>query len=170
MNLFSIKIRIFFVRSKEESICPFCGGILTVKDSRDRCYIDSRGYRHTLRIRRLRCKNCHKLHSELPDFIQPFKQYVSSVIETVLDGNKDTCPAEESTMHRWASWFSSSAMQIEGILRSLHTYFNQKPINLLANTSLLLLIRVSGPGWLRTVMRQLTNSGNFIHTCFAFCP
>jgi hypothetical protein len=170
MILFSIKIRTFFVRSKEESICPFCGGTLTVKDSRDRCCIDDAGCRHTLRIRRLRCKNCHKIHSELPDIIQPFKHYTSSVIETVLDGDESTCPAEISTMHRWTSWFSSSAKQIEGALRSLHIYFNQKPINLLTNTSLLLKIQESGPGWLKIIMRQLTNSGNFIHTCFAFCP
>lgn len=170
MTLFSIKIRIFFVKSKEESICPFCGGSLKVKDSRNRYCIDDKGCRHTIRIRRLRCKNCKKLHSELPDFIQPFKHYKSSVIETVLDSKADICPAENSTMNRWTSWFSSSSVQIEGILRSLHIYLSQEPINLLANTSLLLSIRGSGPGWLKAVMRQLTNSGNFIHTCFAFCP
>jgi hypothetical protein len=170
MNLFSIKIHIFLVRSKEISICPFCGSTLSVKDSRKRCCIDSAGHHHILRIRRLQCKNCHKIHSELPDIILPYKRYISSVIEAVLDGRMDKCPAEISTISRWSDWFSRSAIQIEGILRSLHIYLNQEPINLLVNTSLLLSIRGSGPGWLKILMRQLINSGNFIHTCFAFCP
>ena len=50
-----------------------------------------------LSIRRLRCKDCGKIHAELPDLVQPFKHYASRVIQKVLDGHSEGCSAEDST-------------------------------------------------------------------------
>jgi hypothetical protein len=109
------------------------------------------------------------MHTEIPDFIQPFKHFASFVIESVLDGNVGICSAEESTIKRWRLWFNSISSQVEGALVSMKADFTGKLDNLLIVSTLLQNIRKSGGGWLKKVMRQLFNSGIYSHTSFAFC-
>ncbi|MEW5785724.1 MAG: DUF6431 domain-containing protein, partial [Bacillota bacterium] len=45
--------------------------------SRKRTFINEAGEREILIIRRLRCKNCKRVHHELPDIIVPYKRYNS---------------------------------------------------------------------------------------------
>lgn len=104
------------------------------------------------------------MHTELPDFIQPFKHYESEVIEAVIDGAAYSCPAEESTQRHWCMQFTQKSNQIDGMLISIWLEFRKLPEILLKKVSLLKKIRKTGTGWLRAVMRQLVNSGKYIHT------
>jgi len=68
------------------------------------------------RIRRLKCKECGKLHRELPDILLPYKHYRSEIIEEALDG-KEEAPGPEARMKR--SSRSSSKMPASCIRRSI---------------------------------------------------
>lgn len=132
-----------------------------VKDSRNRHCLNGKGERLELRIRRLKCRSCGKIHTELPDFLQPFKHYVSQVIEDVLDKVTTSCPAEGSTIRRWKQWLIQSTEKINGILMAIRLFFTRAAIPLMAPASLLQSLRSTGPGWLKKAMRQLANSGNW---------
>ncbi len=141
-----------------------------MRDSRDRiCYQDD-GTHRVYRLRRLKCKQCGKIHTELPDFMQPFKRYVSEVVEVVLDNVDESCPAEGRTIKRWRDWFLSRTAMFEVKLRTLKQRLEGDVVNILYPPSLLHEIRSTGKGWLSRLTRQLVNSENEIHTCFAFCP
>ena len=157
-------IKIFFVKSNEISYCPICSGDLSVRSSKNRKVIKADGTKDTYRLRVLKCKNCGKIHTELPDFIQPFKHYESEVIEAVIDGTSYSCPAEESTQRHWRIRFTEKANQIDGMLTSIWMEIKMIPAKLMHKVSLLKKIRMTGTGWLRAVMRQLANSGKYIHT------
>jgi hypothetical protein len=101
--------------------------------------------------------------------MQPFKRYESEVVEAVLDNADEWCPAEGRTMKRWRDWFMSRAGMFEAKLRSLKQRLEGDTANILCPPSLLHEIRSTGIGWLSRLTRQLVNSENEIHTCFAFC-
>lgn len=132
---------------------------MSVRDSRKRGVIDGDGETKIFRLRRLQCEICNKLHIELPSFIQPFKHYAADVIETVLDGGVDDCPAEASTMKRWREWFSSAAPYIERALAAIKLTNLSKSINLLKYSSFIEHIRFAGAGWLSRLTQMLVNSG-----------
>jgi len=158
-----------FIKSREKSICPICGGKLSVRDSRKRTCYHEDGTRKKYRLRRLKCKQCTKIHTELPDFMQPFKRYEAKVVEDVLDDKGRSCPAEECTIRQWRGWFCNRTALFEAKLRSLKQRLEGSPDNILYPSSLLQEIRSTGIGWLSRLTRQLVNSENEIHTCFAFC-
>lgn len=66
-----------------------------------------------VKIRRLRCSLCGKLHRELPSFIFPYKQYEAELIKGVVEGllTSDTLGYEdypcEMTMKRWREFYKS---------------------------------------------------------------
>lgn len=82
-------------------LCPVCGVKLSGYDTRLRHTIDAAGDVHRLLLRRLRCPQCNKLHTEIPAFITPKKHYEADVIKNVLAGCSSTCPADNSTIRRW---------------------------------------------------------------------
>ena len=73
------------------------------------------------RIRRLFCKNCHRLHNELPTNLSPHKHYEVEVIEGVVDGviTQDDLESEDypcaRTMERWKLWIPSLPRMISAI-------------------------------------------------------
>ena len=155
----------------EKLPCPCCGGKLLSRDSRLRKLIHTDGSTMILRIRRLLCKSCGKLHAELPDIIQPFKHYTSEIIQQVLDGRSGECRAENSTIRRWIREFTDALESLEGSLIALWMHENQKSWNLLKRISLLSQIKNEHPhNWYAFVTRSLINSGLATHTRFAFCP
>lgn len=81
--------------------CPDCGGSVTVRDSRKRKVKDADGKEYIFQLRRLQCSECGKLHTEVPDIIQPQKHYGKSVIDAVQHGECDYCAADDSTIYRW---------------------------------------------------------------------
>ena len=141
-----------------------------MRDSRDRVCQHADGIRRVYRLRRLYCKHCRKIHTELPDFMQPFKRYVANVVEAVVDGRSETCPAEESTMRKWCGWFSNRKAMLDARIQALKQSLEGVVLSVLSPCSLLQEIRSTGIGWLSRLTRQLVNFGNEIHTCFACCP
>lgn len=92
---------------ENEIFCPKCGGILFYYDTVRRSVIGKYGNKRKIYIRRVRCKQCHTLHRELPEDILPYKQYESDIIYGVLYGFI-TCNTFgfydypcEMTMSRW---------------------------------------------------------------------
>lgn len=70
------------------------------------------GEKKWCRIRRFRCTCCRKTFSQLPDFLLPYKHYVTREIEQVLRAFDGMVPrmlmssgAEESTLRRWRKEF-----------------------------------------------------------------
>ena len=149
-----------------------CGGSLKVRDTKPRHIIskDSNEVKW-YRLRRLRCSQCKKIHTELPDSMQPYKHYESASIQDTIDGIADNyCAAEESTLYRWKTTFKNAKVKIEALLIACWIYLNQQPYAILKTDSLLENMQSSIPRWLAFVMQMLINSGYTIHTQFAFCP
>lgn len=156
----------FFVKSREESQCPYCEGKFKVIGSRGRSLYKQDGSCLFLMIRRLRCRDCKKISHELPDMVVPYKHHESDTIANALRENMpqetDCCPAETSTINRWKHWFFYNQTFLEESLRTL-----QKQ-----NSSLLLTLPLSPlsrqrEGWLRLLVCYLVNSGFWMHTRFA---
>lgn len=152
--------------SRENPVCPHCGGLLSYRDTRIRIWKWYSGIRRTIRVRRLRCQTCGRLHVELPDVLVPHKHYGSEVIENVADGvSTPDDPATEDypcikTMERWKSWIAVNVPQIDGYLRSVGTRFLGMHESLLASTeSLLTKLRDNGAGWLALVAGIICRAG-----------
>ena len=81
---------VFFVRSLEAFICPCCHATQRkVIGSRNRKVLEldeTRGdlQEKVLRIRRLQCRSCLKIHHELPDILVLYKRHAAATIEAVL--------------------------------------------------------------------------------------
>lgn len=93
--------------SKGEKRCPKCGGELKRYGSTKRIVRISYGRCTWIKISRLSCSKCGSIHRELPNYIMPYKQYDSRIIQGVLNGSitYDTIGYEdypcEMTMNRW---------------------------------------------------------------------
>ncbi|MCD8141819.1 MAG: DUF6431 domain-containing protein [Clostridiales bacterium] len=90
-----------------ESTCPDCGGALKYYDSVYRIVRTKRRDTRWVKIHRLRCYKCGRIHRALPDYILPYKQYETDVILGVCEGliTRETLGFEdypcELTMARW---------------------------------------------------------------------
>lgn len=87
--------------------CPNCGGGLKHYDSVNRYVRGRRGIKKQVKIRRLRCIKCGKIHRELPELVVPYKQYDAEIIKGVKEGyitpeviGYEDYPCEV-TMDRW---------------------------------------------------------------------
>lgn len=76
--------------------CQKCGEWLTSFGYRDRHAIKPDGKTVIYRLRRLRCRSCGKIHTEIPACIVPHKYYDAESISNPL-----CCAAEDSTIKRW---------------------------------------------------------------------
>ena len=161
---------IFFVKSKEKSYCPFCSSSLAIRDSKNRKALKDDGVKRIYRLRRLKCSACDTLHTELPDFMLPFKHYEASVIEEALEGPNGHCPADNSTMNRWRSWFERNRTLIESSLSSLCTQLHGSHVPLNESFSLLDSLNLIRSGCLKHAVKLLINSGLWSHTQFASTP
>jgi uncharacterized protein YbaR (Trm112 family) len=164
--------RIFFIKSKESSVCPICSGTLKVRDTKQRkliCTVDVIVVKW-YRLRRLVCESCGKLHTELPDCMQPYKQYEADAIQAEIDGSQENPHADDNTLKRWRNEFRRRKDQIEGAIRALWSKHYGIHYPLLKRESLLESLRKNEPCWLRLVNKAMINKKFPIHTRFAFCP
>lgn len=89
--------------------CPICNSALKYKDTKNRKLFDYGGECTEIKIRRLKCEKCNKLHSELPASVVPRRHYRKEVIKDVLEFwiDHDDPLAEDGpaniTMDRWRS-------------------------------------------------------------------
>ena len=95
--------------SDNVSICPKCGGTLKFYDTDQRIIRTKGRISRYIKVRRLRCLDCKRVHREIPSDIFPYKQYEVEIIKGVLEdfitpgtyGYEDySC---EMTMVRWKS-------------------------------------------------------------------
>jgi hypothetical protein len=114
----------FFVSGDNEvHTCPICGGQLRYRDSRLRIMRVYGGTKHHVRIRRLRCMTCGRLHNELPRQLTPYKHYATQVIEDVISERVDSDddrtidgPSPQS-MKRWRKWYRMNLARIKGLIQ-----------------------------------------------------
>jgi transcription elongation factor Elf1 len=145
------KIRI---KSEETINCPICGNSLYVIGTRNRMIIGSGGTPMTIIIRRLRCKQCGKIHHELPDIVVPYKRHSAEAIEKIISGEAGEVIIEESTLRRIRNWWSSWRLYFASILASLEAKYG-------------VAFEKSAP---REIVRAIVNSNFWIHTRSAFSP
>lgn len=123
------------------------------------------GQRRFLKIDVARCPDCKKRHRVLPDFLTPYKHYDSEVIEDVLDGVISEADGLdhpcEITMQRWRVWIEKNLPGIEGMIRSAGYRLLDFGAEFLKSTGSLLeeLRERISPGWLRSTVRFIYNSG-----------
>ena len=164
--------RVFFVRSAEIVPCPCCQGELGVIGSRKRTWIRSSGERAKIIIRRLRCKDCRKIHHELPPFLVPYRRHEAQVIEDAVMDRKVPVGVEESTLRRWRQWFQCFGPYAAGCLESIAHRFQEIVESASAHpqTALHRIGRFVGSerGWLARAVRRMANLHLWTHTRSAF--
>ena len=105
----------------QKKICPCCKGKLKIKDTRKRIIRTDQGKINWIQIYRMRCLQCQKIHSELPDCIVPYKQYATKhikiALEAYVDKKKSYFSIENSTYIRWYKWFIRIIEREIGILK-----------------------------------------------------
>ncbi len=89
------------VTGRFAAICPDCRRLLSGYDTRKRVVIGDDGKPAVFLLRRFRCRECGKLHLEIPDFISPHKHYSAETIRQAIQDGGKTCPADDSTIRRW---------------------------------------------------------------------
>ena len=89
------------------SVCLDCRGNLRYYDSVKRIVRTRYGKTNFIKVRRLKCDACKKVHRELPDYILPFKHYEADIIFGVVEGliSPDVLGFEyypcQSTINEW---------------------------------------------------------------------
>lgn len=155
---------------EEDTRCPYCGSILKYRNSRQRGILNELREKTVYLLRRLWCEGCQHLHTEIPDFISPYRQYSSAVIQDVLDGGGDDCAADDSTIRRWRGGFREARADIEQRLRSVYARETDSHAPVTKGTGTLDALIRREPRWLPFVMRLLICHGHRPCTRFAFCP
>ena len=153
--------------------CPCCGSELRVIGSRKRKSKATGEETRILIIRRLRCKDCSKIHHELPDCLVPYKRYASLSIEQVLSEVRPDLAADEVTLYRLKKWFHGLLPYLMGGLRSIAIRLGQKEVKEQSVPSQSVHQRIghyvgNEPGWLARIVRCLVNANLWVHTRFAF--
>jgi hypothetical protein len=114
------KEKVYYVRADEEVVCPICGyKKMKRKGRRKRSVIMPSGKIKVLKIRRLKCKRCKKIHHELPDIIVPYKHHSAETIEIIINGSDESFYCEESTINRIKAWWLTIKLYIESVKASL---------------------------------------------------
>jgi len=110
----------YTVWADEENVCPICGSEdMRLKGRRKRQVIVRDQETQVLRIQRLKCGGCNKIHHELPDLIVPYKRHCIQTIELIVNGDEEDTDCEESTINRIKAWWKSIRLYVEGVTASL---------------------------------------------------
>ena len=172
-NLEYNKKKDYYVITTDEVVpCPYCGGLLSYRDSVFRNVKNLLSEVRRFLLRRLLCQVCEKLHRELPDIIQPYKHYETDVIQAVIEDSEDmsSCGADNATIRRWKAEFASAKPGINQKLSSVYARMTNKTVPLAATENILDRIKGSKKRWYSFVISLLINSGHKICTEFAFLP
>ena len=121
---------IFVISGTEPLSCPICGGDLAAYDRKTRkMHTRSNGIT-VLLLRRLRCRHCKKLHTELPDLLVPYKRYSRECIEDVLAQSRAGEPDDERTRSKIRRWYRQIRSYLDGIWKRIvnQTFASPKKI------------------------------------------
>ena len=72
-----------------------------------------------LLLRRLRCKACQRLHTELPDFLVPYKRFCRASIEDVIAKSRTGAPDDDRTRSKIRTWYKHIRAYLDGIWQRL---------------------------------------------------
>lgn len=81
--------------------CPKCQDEMKIRDTKHRYIRFGNGERYPFNLRRYYCSICHQLHTEIPDLVEPYKQYDSETIEKVKSGDLSDFCGDDSTIRKW---------------------------------------------------------------------
>lgn len=155
--------------------CPCCQGELRCIGSRPRTWIQSSGGKAKIIIRRLRCKDCNKIHHELPDLLVPYRRHEAQSIETaVVDKSAPGVAADEGTLRRWRRWFADWAPYAAGCLESIdrRVHGTAESSSAHPQTALQRIGRVVKKqcGWLVEAVRRIANLHLWSRPVRTSCP
>lgn len=81
------------IKTNEKLACPICGGEVRHRDVKKRKVIlpENKGSnaKTILKVERVYCNHCQRLHSVLPDMVVPYKQHCAETIEKIAEGDDD---------------------------------------------------------------------------------
>jgi hypothetical protein len=135
--------------NRGDILCPLCGGAFAVHGSYKRHCKDGFDQRHDGWIAQVHCSACNKYPSLIPDFIMPYKHYKAEVIEAVIIESEEgcldlsSCPADESTMRRWANQFKERGARAAGWLLAILFVVYRYHVNILEYQNKALLKRLA---------------------------
>ena len=128
-NGFKNGIHVFRVRADEICFCPICTGELIKKGWRKRFLIRTKPgateddfypyEKICLLIQRHKCKNCGKIHHQLPDCIVPYKRYSLEIIEDIIKHPDTPSLIDEETVKRILNWWVLMVAYIKGAALSV---------------------------------------------------
>lgn len=162
---------IFSVVSEEIIPCPCCTGKLSCIGSRIRKCIGRCADETRLRIRRLRCTCCRRIHHELPDLLIPYKRFSAVSVETALHGGFTAAvAADNSTISRWLHWFTWFYIYAAQCLSALAFRHQLFPHEAGVSGPFSKLTRFVGDasGWLARVVQSIANANLWPYTRSAF--
>lgn len=81
--------------------CSDCGSEMTVINSCRRKPKNSSGQQIPFNLRKFLCPQCGHTHIELPDFLQPHKQYEKAVMGQAVQGAYSQFGMDESSVRYW---------------------------------------------------------------------
>ena len=121
--------------------------------------IKSSGERINLIIRRLQCKECAKIHHELPACIVPYRRHCSCTIESIVQETVRSVCCENITTARVLRWFRERLAYFLGCLESKRAGWNQ-PTEIGSGSLLLRIQSCIGNKvhWLKNLVRFVVNS------------
>ena len=150
---------LIYIISEEVHSCPKCGGKLKTKDYRERQEWMKYGDKFHYLLRRLQCKECGAIHTELPNFLLPYKRYNAEAIESVLNGEGSDCVASVRTKKRWKGWYS----RVWKVVLYLLNRILKKEQNI-SRPEELITKKPKEAGWLKTAVMAVINSGEKVPT------
>lgn len=101
--------------SRNQWVCPKCGGDLKYYSTVKRIVKSKGGIKKNVLVKRFRCMKCFSVHRQLPPNLLPYKHYEAEIIRGVIRGDITPYNLEyedypcETTMNRW---MASQKLQI----------------------------------------------------------
>jgi len=85
--------------------CPRCDCCYRKHQVRDRAAWEDCEHAGRIPILRIRCPNCGRTSTVLPDFLTPLRRYLTPIREAVVTGKDTAPPCDERTARRWVGAF-----------------------------------------------------------------
>ena len=83
--------------------CPHCQCAYRRHQTRERAAWDDGDHAQRILVLRIRCPSCGRTRTVLPDFLTPYRRYLTPVRERVITGAVPACDAR--TARRWLTAF-----------------------------------------------------------------
>jgi len=85
--------------------CPHCQCAYRRHQARERAAWVDGDHAQRILVLRIRCPSCGRTRTVLPDFLTPYRRYLTPVREAVVTGRDAAPPCEARTARRWVAAF-----------------------------------------------------------------